>query len=125
MTIAVMPLIAILPSFENPRGISLRAVTVVGSNGVLAGAGEAPSVGLGDVEKLNGVTDTSVFEPNASNALTVSLMRFAIGAARCPTVPATLPAEVRKAIVQICAVTYETAAIVVVAEFIVHTSQAE
>ena len=97
--IAVMPLIIISLSFENPRGISLRAVNVVESNGVVAGAEPAPSIGLVDVEKTKGVTDANVFEPNAPDALTVSLMKFAIGAAQFPTT--TLPAEVRKAIVQI------------------------
>ena len=57
-----MPPIAILPPFENPVEISLGAVMVVESHGVLAGAGEAWSVRLGDVGELDSVTGATVFE---------------------------------------------------------------
>lgn len=124
-TIAVMPPMTILPSSENPGVVSSRNVVVVESSDVLVGVGEAGSVRLTDVEGLKGVADANAFETSNSNALPVLIGRFATGAPRRPTVPATLSVRIINWQSKICAATDETAAIVVVAELMVHTAQAE
>lgn len=54
----------------------MGAELVVGSNGVLVGAGKAVDVRIGDVKEVSGVADVKVFESIIASVLAVSFGRF-------------------------------------------------